>query len=161
MRSISATTVTAVPAVPAHVGHEIRRAIGRFSDVEQALTASFPQMVDTAGLIMLRMLFEGWLADKPPCVKELRLACRCPTTSILRRIDMLEMSGLAARSVHPVDHRRSLVRLTDAGLKRMVALAELLLSFDSGAPHSVAPFVTASCRDDAQLTLEYAQEAAA
>ncbi|WP_176488944.1 MarR family winged helix-turn-helix transcriptional regulator [Rhizorhabdus dicambivorans] len=94
----------------------LRASMERALHFRRAQHQVFPETVLRGACwdIMLSCM-AGELAGRPVCVKQIRTQLRESQTSVLRRIDELERSGLVQRRRDEMDGRRTLLRLTPEG----------------------------------------------
>jgi hypothetical protein len=64
---------------------------------------------------LLQDLFAAHLAGVKMRTKELQLGSRLPLTTVLRYLDHLEKFDIARRGSDPLDHRVTLVSMTESG----------------------------------------------
>lgn len=68
---------------------------------------------------MLLELYVAELRQRKMSVTSLCLASGCPATTATRHIERLRSEGLIRKEIDPLDGRRSFVRFTPEGIRRM------------------------------------------
>jgi CheY-like chemotaxis protein/DNA-binding MarR family transcriptional regulator len=76
---------------------------------------------------MLLDLYDAHLSEVEVTVTSLGAASGVPQTTALRRMDVLQSHGLIGRSEDKVDQRRTIIKLTDAGLSAVEEFFETYL----------------------------------
>lgn len=111
----------AAPAVGAHSGGEVdrkRSALKQMRSMRRMRSQHFPtQLFSDPCWEMLLDLYDGHLVAAEVTVTSLGAASGVPLTTALRRMDQLKAHGLIERTEDIGDKRRTIVRLTQAGLE--------------------------------------------
>lgn len=126
------------PAWMRHSGDELHlfREIMRS---HQAVTHAFTRAVGMPGsrLVLLRLLATSEPAE--PGVLQIARCLGVDPAAITRQVQEMEAGGLVARRADPLDRRRSLVRLTDAGRESFGRLHERAHAFERDLTASLSP----------------------
>ncbi len=111
----------AAPAVGAPSGGEVdrkRSALKQMRSMRRMRSQHFPtQLFSDPCWEMLLDLYDGYLVAAEVTVTSLGAASGVPLTTALRRMDQLKAHGLIERTEDIGDKRRTIVRLTQAGLE--------------------------------------------
>lgn len=84
-----------------------------------------PVLNETCWDILLHC-FSREIAGQQSCVKQIRIALDEPSTSLLRRLQELEGVDMIARTRDPLDGRRTIVALTQAGATAMIRYFKIM-----------------------------------
>lgn len=95
---------------------------GELYSIHNRLDRHFDRALDGSALQMLLQLFMRQAERQPTPVKVLCHSSSAPLSTAMRWVQRLEDQGFIARGNDPSDRRRTLVKLTDEGMRRMVAV---------------------------------------
>ncbi len=118
LRGAPAEPAAAEPAAPERTPTERKRAtLDGLRAVRKVRSRYFPsQLFSDPCWEMLLDLYDGQLAGQDVTVTSLGAASGASLTTALRRMDALQSHGLIERREDPEDKRRTIVRLSAAGL---------------------------------------------
>ncbi len=118
----------AVEAPTAGVADRKRAALKQMRSLRRMRGQHFPtQLFSDPCWEMLLDLYDGHLAAAEVTVTSLGAASGVPLTTALRRMDQLKAHGLIERAEDTGDKRRTIVRLTTAGLEAVEGFFETYL----------------------------------
>lgn len=115
-RDVPAAGAAANPVPKGTVKHQ-RATLDALRAVRKIRSRYFPSaLFSDPCWEMLLDLYDGQLANEEVTVTSLGAASGAPLTTALRRMDALQSHGLIERTDHPDDKRRTVIRLSRAGL---------------------------------------------